>query len=418
MNLLTILEVAIGLMFIWFLLSMLVSAIQEFISNQLKWRSRDLEQAIRVMLEDPVIQNRSASPSVGQAQSLAEQFYSHPLVRHLSLDISQRKPSYIPTSQFAEVVLDLIVDAGKETSPIRHAADLAEEAIQGLKESAKETIASQFNELVGAAQAAMTQRIVDDASVKRLRAHAQKFLEKYPQLEPAVQDLLKTVDVHALNIRPLVGELLSGTVALSETNAELGHTLNVIVARAIQNAKDADDAIARVRTNVETWFDSSMSRLSGYYKRRVQRWAFAIGVIVALVLGLDSIAIGKTLWFDQTVRAVIVTEAQQTTRTAQTPEQLIGRLSSLQVPAGWTVKTDAAICRGYFGLNLSRCIYPAGLGAAADQLFRASFFQTLLGILITGIAAAQGAPFWFEILSKLVNMRSSGSSPSADKGRT
>ena len=496
MNLLTILEVAIGLMFIWFLLSMLVSAIQEFISNQLKWRSRDLEQAIRVMLEDPVIQKKleipldtssqgrsirrwfrrlfeprqpayapvnqlaaagavpltdpahsmisvtqpgglvqgsasgpapaaaaaNAQPLGRQAPSLGEQFYNHPLVRHLSMDISQRKPSYIPTSQFAEVMLDLIVDAGKETSPLRHAAELAEQAVQGLEQSLKETITWQFNELVEATQRALTQRVLEDEDIKRLRTHALKLLDEFPQLEPAVQHLLSMVDLHALNVRPLVGELVSGALALSKTNAELGHTLNVIVTRAVQNAKDADDAIARVRTNVETWFDSSMGRLSGYYKRRVQRVAFAIGIAVAVLLGIDSFAIGKTLWFDQTVRAVIVTEAQQATEAperqgTQTPGQLIDRLGSLQVPAGWTVIGDGAVCSGYFGFKLTRCIYPAGLGEAANQLFRPSFFQTLLGILVTGIAAAQGAPFWFDLLSKAINMRSSGPPPSGDKGR-
>jgi hypothetical protein len=177
-----------------------------------------------------------------------------------------------------------------------------------------------------------------------------------------------------------------------------------------------------VRTNVETWFDSSMGRLSGYYKRRVQRVAFAIGIAVALVLGIDSFAIGKTLWFDQTLRAVIVTEAEQAAQApeqqpAQTPEQLLGRLSSLEIPAGWTVIGDRAVCSGYFGFSLSRCIYPAGLDEAANQLFRASFLQTLVGILVTGIAAAQGAPFWFDLLSKMINMRSSGAPPAGDKGR-
>jgi hypothetical protein len=494
MNLLTILEVAIGIMFVWFLLSMLVSAVQEFISNLLKWRARDLEQAIRVMLEDPAIQKKlevpldtssqgrslrrwfrrlfapgqpayapvnqlaaagaipatdpahsmisvtqpgglaggsssgaaaaaSAEPLGRQAPSLGEQFYNHPLVRHLSLDINQRKPSYIPTSQFAEVMLDLIVDAGKETSPIRHSADLAEQAVQGLEQSLKDSITWQFNELVDAAQRALTQRVVDDEALKRLRTHALRLRDEYPQLEPAVQNLLSIVELNALNVRPLVGQLLSGTLALSKSNSELGHTLDVIVTRAVENAKDADDAIAQVRTNVATWFDSSMGRLSGYYKRRVQRVAFAIGIAVALFLGIDSFAIGKTLWFDQTMRAVIVTEAEQATQApeqqaAQTPEQLIGRLSSLQIPAGWTVVSDRAVCSGYFGFKLTRCIYPAGLGEAANQLFKASFFQTLLGIIVTGIAAAQGAPFWFELLSKVINMRGSGGPPAGDKGRT
>jgi len=35
----------------------------------------------------------------------------------------------------------------------------------------------------------------------------------------------------------------------------------------------------------------------------------------------------------------------------------------------------------------------------------------ILGILITGLAAAQGSPFWFNLLNKLINMRGSGDTP-------
>jgi hypothetical protein len=35
----------------------------------------------------------------------------------------------------------------------------------------------------------------------------------------------------------------------------------------------------------------------------------------------------------------------------------------------------------------------------------------LLGLIITGAAAAQGAPFWFEILTKFINVRGTGTKP-------
>jgi hypothetical protein len=35
----------------------------------------------------------------------------------------------------------------------------------------------------------------------------------------------------------------------------------------------------------------------------------------------------------------------------------------------------------------------------------------IFGILITGIAAAQGAPFWFDVLKKLINIRMTGANP-------
>jgi hypothetical protein len=35
----------------------------------------------------------------------------------------------------------------------------------------------------------------------------------------------------------------------------------------------------------------------------------------------------------------------------------------------------------------------------------------VLGILFSAVAAAQGSPFWFDILKKVVNIRGSGKRP-------
>jgi hypothetical protein len=37
------------------------------------------------------------------------------------------------------------------------------------------------------------------------------------------------------------------------------------------------------------------------------------------------------------------------------------------------------------------------------------------GLLVTMIALSQGAPFWFDLLQKLVNLRLAGSSPAESK---
>jgi len=164
-----------------------------------------------------------------------------------------------------------------------------------------------------------------------------------------------------------------------------------------------------------------MQRLSGAYKRRVQLFAFLIGIAVAIVANVDSLAIAKTLWFDQGIRAVILSQAQETVQangqntTGSSPEDLIKQLGSLQLPVGWPFISNAALCRGYLGFSAARCIYPAGLTAASNELFRTTIWQTLLGILITGLATMQGSPFWFGMLSKLVNMRTSTPPAGKDK---
>ena len=64
-----IFEVAIGLVFVWLVLSTATMQVGEWIANFFKWRAKDLEKAIQRMLSD---------------EDLAELFYDHPLIRSLS----------------------------------------------------------------------------------------------------------------------------------------------------------------------------------------------------------------------------------------------------------------------------------------------------------------------------------------------
>ncbi len=97
-----ILEVAIGLVFIWLVLSIAAMTIQEWIENILNGRAKDLENAIREMLN---------------SRELAKNLYEHPLISSLySAPQNPRKkprlPSYIPPNKFASALFELVVKAG------------------------------------------------------------------------------------------------------------------------------------------------------------------------------------------------------------------------------------------------------------------------------------------------------------------
>jgi hypothetical protein len=42
----------------------------------------------------------------------------------------------------------------------------------------------------------------------------------------------------------------------------------------------------------------------------------------------------------------------------------------------------------------------------------------LAGIFITALAAMQGAPFWFDLLKRLVNLRGTGANPAEKEGKS
>jgi len=99
-----ILEVAIGVVFVYLVLAMLVAATNEVIASTLGWRGRTLEKAVAGLLGED-----GRSPG-----ALTEAFYGHPLIRALS---GSRRPSYIPAATFATVARDVVSRAAPAGNP-------------------------------------------------------------------------------------------------------------------------------------------------------------------------------------------------------------------------------------------------------------------------------------------------------------
>src|SRR4051812_39062997 len=94
-----ILDVAIGMIFVYLLLSLICSAVNEMIEAQMKNRARDLEKGIRNLLTDT---------------NLADKLYEHPLIKGLYID-KKGKPSYIPARTFALTLLNIVAPADAAT---------------------------------------------------------------------------------------------------------------------------------------------------------------------------------------------------------------------------------------------------------------------------------------------------------------
>ncbi len=82
-----LLEVAIGVIFVFLLLSLLCSALGELIESFIRFRARDLERGVGKLLGNP---------------DLVNDFFNHPLVKPLG-----EKPSYIPARTFSLALWNL-----------------------------------------------------------------------------------------------------------------------------------------------------------------------------------------------------------------------------------------------------------------------------------------------------------------------
>lgn len=155
------------------------------------------------------------------------------------------------------------------------------------------------------------------------------------------------------------------------------------------------------------WFDQEMSHLQGFYKQRMHLISALIGLTMAVMLNADTIAVAHTLWRNPVLRTqlttVSATLAPAGTEQGGTPTVTAQQISTqLQdFPIGWDDQAVTTLATGWDNWPQ----WKARLLAVA-------------GWLITAMAISLGAPFWFDILGNLVNLRGGARPPAKAAGTT
>lgn len=166
--------------------------------------------------------------------------------------------------------------------------------------------------------------------------------------------------------------------------------------------------LVHLKTDIERWFGDKMGTLTTLFKQQTQWFIFVIALVVTLGFNLNTIAIGQKLWKAPTVRDAVVASAatQLETQKATMPEEgatasernavqiFEQELKPLGIPVGWTKQELAK-----FGL-------PKELAMADDPTRPVpQLLDLLIGWAIMVGAAMFGAPFWFDLLRKIVSLR-------------
>jgi len=320
----TALDVAIGLVLMYLLLSLAVTAIVEYASQLLQIRANNLAYTLRRLLD-------GSSPEAQQGKSIFKLFIKPQPVNQPGTPTptlfgkfeasgqigtmnqsSGRNPSYLESSVFAKGLSEAL----------------------GLVEQAG---------IAGAANVALTSNVLNalpDSPIKKV-----------------IEDEIK---------------------------------------RATNGLADFEKAMAG-------WFDNAMGRASGIFKRWTQLVSVIAGLVVAVALNADTFAVGRALWDDDVLRAQIVAAAER--KVEQNPSVPAADLKQVReelslFPLGWKLREEPKEGEPKNGaLNTN------------EQFDWWYWIFKILGLAFTGVALAFGAPFWFDALSKLVNIRSSGKKP-------
>ena len=292
-------------------------------------------------------------------------------------------------------------------------------------------------------------------------------------------DLFAKIFVEALGEKNIVlGNFES--IPLKE-NPEASYEIEAKTQHILQQFhKDSMGNVALFGNQVEQWFDDTMSQVQGWYKREAQRWLFFIGLMMGVLFNINPFQVSKHLNESDEARKVLSAAAQsvsidpkeqeegsiqidlsqqlvaleQSFRTqqkaiqtfekdlekqldqtlgdeGQAPDSLQKQkiISDALILVKNHLLQDTTTNRLYTeGEEISQYINRVGQQSSLlgigwneqnltywNEANYAQIFLHFLGLLIFGLAISLGAPFWFDLLNRFINIRHAGARPKSSK---
>ncbi|HMQ62275.1 MAG TPA: hypothetical protein PKE06_16480 [Flavilitoribacter sp.] len=212
--------------------------------------------------------------------------------------------------------------------------------------------------------------------------------------------------VSAESFRTILFDVLLGDdTAEEQLGAKIDELDNEDLKRVLkQLMRQADNKIDVFKTKVDDWYNSIMDRASGWYKRTTHYVLIWVGLVMAVVLNADTLALYEHLENDPETLTDLVSAAETLAQNEN--------IDSL-------VRTDLEFADAVdqfkaYKNEVDEIKSPLGMGWKNTDLLSATPYDWLtkvLGWVITALAVSLGAPFWFDILKKIVSIRSSGNKP-------
>jgi hypothetical protein len=505
MNLSFILDVALGLIFIYLILSLLASEIQELIATVFQWRAEHLRKSIEIFLAGDL--ENSESPSVIR---LSNSIYSNPLLKNINQQakgflvtlprkatwaigkfyrsvITPRStntksettfglskhsgPSYIPADIFATTLLEtlqlpvlvhkltesrLVKFKDERLGEIQEILDKLQQQtnvdenfvkfINNAKEEFKETQA-EFEDIILNFKQGKANMI---SCIIRMGESIERYIETFAtqdydnplhnkavrQIKFLRKDVFEDTEraITLGGLRPNIYEVVQSVNRGSAIYQELEEAFHDKESAAYQNMKSMIDelppsvvenlavlakraqgriqktqsGIHALREELNYAFDSSMERASGVYKRNAKGVAILIGFTLAVISNADAFHMASRLSKDSALRETIVYNSGAILM--QNPDKSAVDIQTLRNQAN-QVLNDVSLPLGWTDVNLNQQIGSSTQSQDIIPGFR--FISIIAGWFVSGIAIAMGAPFWFDLLGKIVNVRNAGKPPAS-----
>jgi hypothetical protein len=270
-------------------------------------------------------------------------------------------------------------------------------------------------------QADMPSHELTTKSVRRL-----KFLRKdiFDDVERAISigglrpNINEVVD--SLNVGSAVYKEIEATITDKESETykkfhSLGERLPqsvrdniaVVAKRAQTRVGNTKEGIQALRQGLADTFDNSMERASGVYKRNAKGVAILIGLVLAFGSNADTFNMVSRLSKDSALRNTITTNAGEIL-TNNPPQGVISDFNTLKDQTN-TALNDISLPLGWDKGNLKQQI---NWNPERERNFPVlKLLGRIPGWIVSALAIAMGAPFWFDLLGRFVNVRNVGRRP-------
>lgn len=190
---------------------------------------------------------------------------------------------------------------------------------------------------------------------------------------------------------------------------------------AAKAASAAINELEHFESQVATWFNHIMERVGSRFKRHSLIFAFIFGTILTVPMNIDSISLANYLYSNPTAREQFADEAFRSLSDSamiRSVEQIRKQNAHAAVPDSAKEKANQNIDNFIAqvsqekktingAINTLNANLPIGWNANECKIFCKHPVKKIGGWLITVMAICLGAPFWFEVLGKIANIRSS-----------
>lgn len=198
----------------------------------------------------------------------------------------------------------------------------------------------------------------------------------------------------------------------------------------------AQGDLQNFQRQIEDYYNAAMDRGAGIYIRNTKKTILAISFIITIVLNVDSIHISKTLWGNPDALKQTADNIQQTVKNISPDSSGNFHLAEIKFQNNQVVITkDSVVKRETKMLNgmingtdtlvhhiQQSVIYLKSsgipIGWTSNNVPHGSWLEFLWGLFIkiigisfTAFALLLGAPFWFDLINKIVNLRGAGKKP-------